>query len=275
MRCLFVTALMEEAKPIRDRLKLKRQSLPGKLSFYTDGAISLLITGIGRAMASIQLARLLQQHADNPYLHIINLGIAGCENPTVPLGTTCLVNKITEHSTSRIYITDRLYPTTFPETELVTVDQPKANRTTNDPILYDMEASGIFQAATQFVTADRIHFIKVVSDHLDGKFPTKAKIHNLVQDNLDPILEYVRSLPGNQIQPTLTQEELEALGHIQASWKLTQTQTHQLKDAAIHFKLSRVGESLINVLTNLDTDVPTNKAERSVTFQKLREALLV
>ena len=136
------------------------------------------------------------------------------------------------------------------------------------------EASGFFQAAIQFITTDRIHIIKVVSDHLDGKFPTKAKIQSLVEGNLDPILEYVQSLPGNQARPTLTQGEMEALGHIQASWKLTQTQAHQLKDSAIHFKLGREGESLVNVLTNYSIQAPTNKAQRSGILQKLREALL-
>ncbi len=273
MKSLFVTALMEEARPFIGLLGLKKMQVPGNLGLYARGTTRLLITGIGRIQAAINLTRLLQQDLHEPYAHIINVGICGCGNLTLPLGTACLVNKITEGATGRVFIPDRLYTSCFPETALVTVDLPKINRAGNDPTLYDMESSGLFQAATQFLTADRIHFIKVVSDYLDGRFPSKANIQELVGKSASAVVDYASSLPGDQPDPIMAPEESQALESAGSALGLTQTQSIQLRNSAIHFKLANPGRPLIDVITNFSTMAPSGKSGRNAILSKLRHAL--
>ena len=88
MKVLLVSATYQEIAPFVERLedKVVQNNLhSGKLN---SQEIDCLITGIGINAATYALTKYLQ---DNKYDLVINAGIAGCYNDTLPIGTVVVV----------------------------------------------------------------------------------------------------------------------------------------------------------------------------------------
>ena len=161
---LLVTALQAEARPFIRRLQLKKQPAGCGLELYVGTGYALLVTGIGKVPAAIKTGRALQLAEPVGVERVANLGVCGCGDTQIPLGRLHLVNKIEEATTGRTFFPDMLARHQLAEATLVTVDRPCTSGPDNSTSLYDMEAAGVFQAAASFVTLDRLHFLKVVSD---------------------------------------------------------------------------------------------------------------
>src|ERR1700752_3937330 len=84
MHCLLVAATAAEITPFTDHL-----SITEKLN-HIDFDIDILITGVGSNAATYSLTRYLQHK--RPDL-VIQAGVAGSFDPTVPLGTVFAVKQ--------------------------------------------------------------------------------------------------------------------------------------------------------------------------------------
>ena len=143
----LVAALFPEARPLIRRLELKKESLGPGLELYIGSDHALLVTGIGRLTAAVKVARALQLPRLAGVNSVINIGICGCSDISIALGTVFIANKIEEDSTTRAFFPDMLIRHPFEEATLVTVDSPKIRGPQELPerVLYDMEASGVFR----------------------------------------------------------------------------------------------------------------------------------
>lgn len=82
---LFVIAMKKEAKEIAEKLELKKvDEKYNKLEVYRNKNITLLISGIGKQLTSINLTRYLENctKEEKPNL-IINMGYAGSTNSKI------------------------------------------------------------------------------------------------------------------------------------------------------------------------------------------------
>ena len=149
----FVCALYAEARPLISALSLRKDafSCPYDTYFSEDSSVVLAISGTGP--------------------------IAGAASASYLLTRFGFRNKITDAMSGRTFYPDMLYDLSScglpssSEKALVTV--PRAVSSFGDPSsLYDMEASGIYQAASHVLSPHRVLFLKYVSDSgVDAKEP--------------------------------------------------------------------------------------------------------
>lgn len=161
---LIHTALLCEAMPIIERLKLKKS----KKNLYQNGDILVAISGIGRKKTAICMREILSDfHIDKA----VNIGIAGCANKEIKIGELFCINKEFKN---------------IPKTTLVTVDEPTM---CIDATLVDMEAEAFERVCTEFGVECVV--FKVVSDYLDSKIPQKAFVSRLIKESLDKWIEFI------------------------------------------------------------------------------------
>jgi nucleoside phosphorylase len=273
---LLIFALLPEAQPFLQRLKLKKHSFGNRLEIYLNDGYAVLITGIGKVPAAVRTARALQLLELADVEQVVNLGICGCGEVTTPVGKCFLINNIREMATGRAFFPDMLEKHSFTEGTLITVDQPQKGGPEESlfPVLYDMEAAGIFQAASAFISVDRLHFLKVVSDHLDGGLLGKGAIEELLESVADEVLKFVCELPIAGPIQVINQEEHTALENLQLTLRLTQTQSVQVRDLAMAFLLSG-GVELIEKLFAVTNNLPKTqtKASRNAALKQLHHVL--
>lgn len=179
----LITALYAEAKPVIAHFSLKKNNHYIHSTVYENEQVTLLITGVGKLSAAIALTELLTQKPPAKHDIICNVGIAACADKENS-NTLFLCHSIMDASTKRTFYPDLLFSAPCHMASLVTVDQilseeqlvqqnnvPSATLSQNgtsstcqSPILYDMEAYGICQAALRHFTCEKMFFFKVVSD---------------------------------------------------------------------------------------------------------------
>jgi len=214
-------ALEAEARPLIARFRLKRNLSVTAFRLYQNpqAGICLVVSGIGKVRMAAAVGLLAAYASPTCW---IDVGTAG--HPDLTVGTVRLAHKIVDHDTGRAFYPQLLMDVPVATEALITVSRPLAGFP--DPALYDMEASGCFEAARHFVTIEWIHALKVVSDNREAAFD-KKRAGPLVETAL-PVLESVvaglRALHGSLIEPLPLD-----VARIAAETRLTQTQTRQLE----------------------------------------------
>ena len=156
----IITALPAESRVFIDALKLRHVQTRG-LRLYADDQHVLLQTGLGKLKAAAATGALLQSRPD--ITAVINAGVAGA---ATDIGSVHLAHQIVDAATGQQWfphlppqrIVDRL-----PTVRVMTVDQPEQQYL--DDTVFDMEAAGIFMAASTYLSNDAMHSVKVVSDN--------------------------------------------------------------------------------------------------------------
>jgi purine-nucleoside phosphorylase len=164
---LIHTALFPEAKPIIEYFRLKFiTKKPYRV--YKNENIILIITGMGKK--TYQLKDILEKE---PIKKAINIGIAGCKDKNIEIGTLFIVNR-------------RLKD--IPYSTLTTSTKPVNNPNEIKTTLVDMEAKYFLE-----VTKDikEVYIFKIVSDHLDIKIPNKRFVWEIVKKNLYRLQKYI------------------------------------------------------------------------------------
>lgn len=307
---ILCTAFYKEALPFINHLQLKKDTQFTKFQLFRNEKVLLLITGTGKMNSAIALTSLCSLSPPSEEDLLVNIGICGCTNKTVPQGTIFLCNKILEAETRRTFFPDMLYSHPFLEgcllTSPVPVDFSETAKTLNtfknsDPgiekafmlsmknllitgnYLVDMEAAGLYQAASYFFKPHQMLFLKVVSDHLVLNTSSSAGINphevsKLLESNCDKILEWVfhveESSTANK-PPHLSPEEETAVRTLFSALRLSVTMEHSLLQHLRYFKL-REG-SILPVTTDFLKEMPAlckTKLEGKKYFDKFKQRLL-
>lgn len=186
------SAFYAEAKNIIDHYGLKKAKSPETVRFdvFANDSIRLVITGVGEINAAAAVSNIGGAYGISPDDEILNVGCgAGFGNETC-LGSIFLGNKLTEQMTGRTFYPDMLMKTNLRECEIVTVT--RVLNEGRDSVVYDMEATAVYQAAAFFVGPHRMHFIKLVSDA--GERIDQSKITELFALQEEKICGYIDML---------------------------------------------------------------------------------
>ncbi|MFK7855772.1 MAG: hypothetical protein AB8B79_16730 [Granulosicoccus sp.] len=156
----IVTALPAESRPFIDEFKLKHLDARG-LRLYGNDDYLLLQTGVGKLKAAAATAALL--HSRPEVQAIVNAGIAG---GTADTGSIILGHHVVDTATGAQWfphLAPQRVTSHLQSAAIHTVDKPCTEY--RDGVVYDMEAAAIFSAASTYLTTDRMHCVKVVSDN--------------------------------------------------------------------------------------------------------------
>ncbi len=166
-KILIHTALFAEAKTIIEFFKLQcLQNKPYKI--YAKDDILLVVLGMGKDN-TVKIKELFENY---DIKRAINVGIAGCKDTNVEIGSLfCTNHKLTDIKSA----------------SLTTVDKPLSNPKKLDTMLVDMEAKTFLHVSKQYLHAKDIYILKIVSDHLDTTIPKKEFVWKIIEKNLKNI----------------------------------------------------------------------------------------
>lgn len=168
-KTLIHTALLCEVQPLIQYLKLfKNKDFP---QIYENESYVVIISGIGKNATQ----KALQLIFNNYSIHkAINLGIVGCKDKQIPIGTLCC----TTHTLKNIR-----------HESLSTHDSPLDDKEKLQTTLVDMEADYFLEECEKFLKKEKIYCLKVVSDYLSQEIPKKQFVTDLIQKNIPIIKE--------------------------------------------------------------------------------------
>lgn len=243
---LIAAALQPETNPIVRRFNLKKQGDYSPFEVYSNDAVILVRSGMGKVrMASALGAVLGATKKDISYA--LNIGVAaGAEE--IPLGSIFLINKVTDAASGRAFFPDILVKTAVEEMPLRTSENPAASPADSNE-LFDMEGSGFFESAALFLKSHKIGALKIVSDHFDPKAISADRIESLVDSRLPEIENYLEALQGGLEEikdKSLSPEYLEIINRLSACLQLTKAQNEILLRAALRAFLRGVHLGRLN-----------------------------
>ncbi len=223
----FIIAHSAEAQPVIQHFKMQRVYKFSYTMFEADN-VRLIIcnTGIDNAMmaTSVLLAHYIPTSNDL----LINIGICGAPGE---IGTMLLVHKITHNHHS--CFPDILFKHDLQEISLKTVDTPCVSRSDN---AVDMEAYGIYKAASRFFKAHQMVFLKIISDNFQPESITKEATKRLISSKIAIIQNTInQALSIFNKDDILSSQEIESIKNI--AKKLTKAQNDALLDACRYYKL--------------------------------------
>ena len=235
----IICALHCEAAPLIKKFNLKKKTSCSSFNIYTnDTDINLIISGVGAIASASAASHLLAITGCSRDDFLINIGSA-CQLLGDSSCDCFLINKLTDQASNRTFFPDMLYnaDSQFIEAEIIsgmkvltpgevknyqnsesgsTVESLEAKTTTSPaqnaqpaplPLLYDMEAAFIFQAAQYYLGPAQISFIKIISDTgIDStttSFSDLSKqIEAQIEARLDLICAYFSKLLAQQDNST-------------------------------------------------------------------------
>ena len=153
-------ALYGEAKPFIEKYELERDMSFSHYQVFGNADMILTITGVGVLPAAMAVTEVCTRIPPVSCDYLLNAGICGSIDSDVTAGDVFLVNKISDDVTKKEYYPDIIYKTGIPEKALCTVTVPGYV----EGALTDMESSGVYAAGERFFSADRMVFLKAVSD---------------------------------------------------------------------------------------------------------------
>ncbi len=172
-KTLIHTALFCEAKPIIEHFKMQcLQTKPYRI--YHKNDMLLMVSGMGSEKA-LHIEDIFEI---NHIKQAINVGIAGCKDKDVAIGSLFCTNHRLE---------DMCYAT------LSCVDEPLYDKEQLSSILVDMESKSFLHVSKQYLNDENIFVFKVVSDYLDKTIPSKEFVENLIKNTIKSWEKYIEA----------------------------------------------------------------------------------
>ncbi len=219
------TALACEAKPFIAELKLKKHKELHPFAIYDNSDTVLIVTGCGKVAMAAAVAYSLAYFNASKQPILINIGIAG--HRTIPVGSLFAAHKIVDVDTGKKYYPQLVSSLACLTLVIHTVSKPERDYTNNG--LYDMEASGFYEIASRFSTAEFIQSFKVVSDNLQSPQENidEHKVNRWMSAQMLPILDAIKRMEHSTTQ--LVSADLNIYEQAVNLWHFSDTAQHQLK----------------------------------------------
>lgn len=274
----IVCALSAEAKPLISALSLRRdnQVCPYDTFFAEDSSSVLVISGMGTVAAASATTYLLTRFGFHPGKDIlINFGSCAGKAPGIHL-----VNKIHDEVTGRDFYPDMLYDLSScglplsSEKALVTVSKVVASLEDPD-LLYEMEASAVFQAASRFVPPHRMIFLKYVSDSGtdDPKKITSALLTKGAEKHISTVISVLDHLKDVTEEDGAIDEDL-FIGTA-LDLHLSETMRHELHQLFVYAKTEGIDmEKLLSKLEEEGKIPAGSKREGKEVLDVIRQRLI-
>ncbi len=264
---IFTTSLYSEAKPLIQRLNLKKNTNEHLFQLFEGEHYHIVITGCGMIPSALSLSRYFTLYPPKDNDIFINLGIAGylANNDEPPsIGSLFLISKITEQCTNRTFYPDILYENTLDKLPLLTVPIPlKDNSSCSETnTLVDMEGSVLYQATLPFIFPERMFFFKIISDIIGTTNLKEQPIlpEQLIVPHLQTILNFATKIETIQKERFHTknivfkEKEQELMEEIFSRLCLTETMAGDFRRFTTYAKLDQ--KPLEQILTNFLTELP-------------------
>lgn len=165
-KILIHTALYPEAKPIIQYFNLIQNKSYEPLKIFENNKYILVVSGMGRKKTNDVLSYMFEQFSIKK---IINIGIAGCKDTSIKLGTLFCINHIMENINT---------------TTITTVDRPLTDDVELKTVLVDMEADMFLEVSKTYLDEENIFVFKIVSDYLSDKIPDKSFVYNSIKKSI-------------------------------------------------------------------------------------------
>ena len=274
----IVCALSPEAKPLISALSLRKDpfACPYDTFFAEDSSVVMAISGMGTVAAASATTYLLTRFGFRPEKDfLINFGSCAGKEPGFHL-----INKITDEATGRCFFPDMLYDLSScglpasSEKALVTVSKVVASL--EDPnLLYEMEASAVFQAASRFIPPHRMLFLKYVSDSGtdDPKKITAAMLQEGAKQQVDKVIAVLKYLETIEEDDNEIDEDLFLNTFL--NLKASETMRHELRQLFRYAKTE--GTDMEKILDELEKEgrYPVNsKREGKEVIDVIRQRLI-
>ena len=165
-KTLIHTALIHEAKTIIDYFNLVQNVTFDRHTIYQNDKIVLIVSGIGKYNTNRSLSFIYEKYDIN---RAINIGICGCRDLTIELGSLfCIGKELSQIKTAT----------------LTTRDEVVTNKTELKTLLVDMEAKYFIENSKKYLEVKDIFVFKVVSDYLSEKIPNKTFVHTIIKKSI-------------------------------------------------------------------------------------------
>jgi len=165
-RTLIHTALYPEAKPLIHYFKLIQNKIYEPLKIFENENYILVVAGIGRNQTQAILPFMYETFEIDK---TINIGIAGCKDKSIKLGSLFCVNQILND---------------IPTTTITTVDTPLEDSSLLETTLVDMESDCFLEISKKYLPQKDIYVFKVVSDYLSKNIPDKSFVYNSIKKSI-------------------------------------------------------------------------------------------
>lgn len=308
----FSTALYCEAQPFIRYYNLKKEVTEHKFQIFKNENVILIITKTGNVNAAIGVTYLCSGRIPGPSDLFINIGVCAAYNNDIPIGTLFLCNKIIDQVTDRNYYPDVIFSHPFFESAITSspciinhvredihmeedidwldmneigkdaANKEKENLPNNkinivNDTLIDMEAAGIYQAASIFFQSHQLIFLKIISDYGAKDKVTPEKITKLLQYNLEYIISWLDKINMNFLvdQNLFSTEEEESINKIARNLLCSVSMEYKLRQMLRYYKLSHGSfhEVVCRYLENPDMPCKT-KIEGKKYFEQLKSELI-
>lgn len=182
-KTLIHCALLCEAQSIINFLKLKQNSsinaLPNgnKLFKDQDNKYILIVSGIGKENCKKALDFI---YANYEISKAINIGIAGCSDFSIKIGTLFCTNRV---------LANINYASLTTLDKALEINENSNDMEKLDTLLVDMEAKYFEEISKKYTK--NIYIFKVVSDYLELEIPKKSFVIEIIQESLEKFKKYL------------------------------------------------------------------------------------
>jgi adenosylhomocysteine nucleosidase len=111
----IVTALAQEAIPLIQHFKLKKDLSHTKFDLYRNDMIKLIVSGTGKLKSAVATTYLLLKEPPKKSDKILNFGICGSGLEKHKSGQIFLINKIEDLNSGKTYYPEILFSHLLPE----------------------------------------------------------------------------------------------------------------------------------------------------------------
>ncbi|MGN0506064.1 MAG: spore photoproduct lyase family protein [Lachnospiraceae bacterium] len=288
----IITALYAEAKPFIECFALKRNTSEPLLTLFEGEEIRILITGVGPMAACMAVTRCFTLFPPERTDLVANVGLAGyvtsADTRSAAIGSCYLALKLTECSTERTFYPDLLYPNSFAKAQVMTasavVTESSARSADSLPLLADMEAAAVYQAALPYLSTERMFFFKIVSDETAAKQQACSSVRPealivphaaSISDFLTQVQTYIANEPANHPVTFSVEEQME-IDRLLDVLPMTASMQQELFHLLRYHKLcgNSVTELISSFLQGLPSELPHGK-KQTVPYLKQLSALVL
>ena len=195
------------------------------LRLYRRDNIYLLQCGVGKLNAAANTAAMLQALPN--VQAVVNVGIAGSDNP---IGSILLAHVVQDAATDKCWYPHLPAIKQLPDVPTVTIKSVDKPCTDYQPdVAFEMEASGIYAAATKVLDLAFIHSLKIVSDNNESSIQkiSGASVAENIEQAIPSLNNLMQALPFDALPES---EDIGLLCHtLRTKLHYTQTEQHALK----------------------------------------------
>lgn len=223
---IWVCALHCEAKPVIDYYRLKKFHDEHSFDLYLGEKTACIVSGIGKIASAAATAWAAAKFSELAPLAWINLGIAGAASR--PIGSILLVNQIIDPDSGRKYFPVIIGDSPLERAGCLSLNQPGHDY--HETQLFDMEASGFFDSAVRFSSAELIRCIKIVSDNqslIPGR--NRQATSDLIHRQIEPLCLQASELMRLRDELSSREIPLDAWRQFTEMASFSQTQKNKLK----------------------------------------------